>query len=106
MAGTFTAKLLGEGQLAAATAAIYTVPGATTAYVRTIKFFNTNAATQTVNVYIDGSGTNRQTYTFQLAVNESAEIDDRITLEAADLIEADSTNATSVDYTIHGVEET
>lgn len=106
MAGTFTAKLLAEGQLPATTGALYTVPGSTTAYVRTIKLFNTNAATQTINVFIDGSGTNRQTYRIVLAVNEAAEIDDRFTLEAADLIEADSTNATSVDYTIHGVEET
>jgi hypothetical protein len=105
MAGTFTADLLADGQLPAAKAAIYTVPGSTVAYVRTIKLYNTNAATQTILVYING-GTSRKQYRCVLAVNESAEIDDRLTLGAADTIEAESTNAASVDYTVHGVEET
>jgi len=105
MAGTFTPKLLAEGQVANSKTAMYTVPGATSAYVRTMKFYNTNVATQTINLYIS-TGTSRQTYKFELATDESAEVDDRLTLETGDLIEADTTTATAVDFTVHGVEET
>ena len=105
MAGTFTPKLLAEGQLAVSKTAMYTVPGATSAYVRTIKLFNTNVLTQTINVYVS-TGTSRQTYRISLAQNETAYMDDRITLETGDLIEADTTTATAVDFTVHGVEET
>ncbi len=106
MAGTFTADLLGEGFVGTGVGALYTVPGATKGYVRTIKFFNVNAITQTIILYIDGSGTDRPTYQFQLAQNQSAEVDDRFTLDAADLIEAETTTASAVHYTVHGVEET
>jgi len=106
MAGTFTAKALADGQVANTLTAIYTVPGSTTAYVRTMKFFNTNAATQTVEVDLNSAGTDRQLYRFQLAQNESAVIDDRITLEAGDIIKATTTTATAVNFSVHGVEET
>ena len=100
----FAPKLLAEGQLAIVKTAVYTAPGATSAYVRTIKLFNTNAITQTINVYIS-TGTSRQTYRLSLQQNETGYIDDRITLETGDLIEADTTTATAVDFTVHGVEE-
>jgi len=101
----FLAKLAADGQLATSTAAIYTVPTNTAAYVRTMKFHNTNAATQTVNLFINGSGTNRKTYRFQLLQNDTAVVDDAYTLEAGDSIQADTTTASAVDFSIHGVEE-
>lgn len=102
----FAGKLLAEGQVAVSVGAIYTVPGSTTAYVNRVVFFNTNAATQTLLVYVDGSGTNRTQYRITLAQNESAVIDDNITLEAGDLIEAETTTGSAVHYTVHGAEET
>src|SRR3990172_11304993 len=106
MAGTFAPKLLAEGQLPTSVAALYTVPGATSAYVRTMKFAHSSVTTQTILVHLNGSGTNRGTYRFVLAQNESAEIDDHLTLETGDSIQGETTTATTVDYTIHGVEET
>jgi hypothetical protein len=102
----FTAKLLGEGQLPAAKGTLYTVPSVTETYVKTMRFHNIAAQTQTVQVYLNGSGTSRKIYQFTLAQDESAIVNDNLTLEAADLIEASSSSGSSVDYTIHGVEQT
>lgn len=106
MAGTFTAKVLADGQVANTLTAIYTVPGSTWAYVRTMVFHNTNAATQTVELYVNAGGTDRKLYRFQLAQNESAVVDDRITLEAGDIVKGQTTTAAAVNVTVHGVEET
>lgn len=108
MAGTFTAKLLAEGQLATSWAAIYTVPASTAAYIKDIWVFNTNAAAQTIEIRINGSGTGRKRTRLTLNINESADIleGNGFTLEAGDSIEAQTTTATAVDYTVHGVQET
>ena len=101
----FTAKVLAEGQLPAAKGTLYTVPASTKAYVRKIFLYNDGAAVETILIYLKPSSTSRKVRRFVLAVDEGAEIAD-ILLEAADLIEGETTNATSVNYVIEGVEET
>lgn len=109
MAGTFTAKVLADGQLANSKGTLYTVPVSTAAYVKHFSIFNTNAATQTVIVYLKPGATSRKVVQLTLAQNESANIVDLIgsfNLEAGDLIEAETTTAAAVDFVITGVAET
>lgn len=105
----FTAKVLAEGQLATSKGTLYTVPASTKAYIKFFNIFNTNAATQTVNIYLKPGSTSRQVIRLSLAQYESANLLDILgsfTLEAGDLIEADTTTGTAVDYVITGIEET
>jgi hypothetical protein len=106
MAGTFSPKVLGEGQVASSKGTIYTVPASTSAYVKSITFYNTNAATQTLNIYLKPGATSRQIRRVSLAQYESYEFTSPYVLETGDLIEADTTTATAVDYIITGIEET
>jgi hypothetical protein len=110
MSGTFVGKVLAEGQFANAKGTLYTVPASTVAYIKSFFVFNTNAAAQTVNVYLKPGSTSRQIVRIAtLAQYESANILDllgSVILEAADLIEGDTTTATALDYVITGVEET
>lgn len=109
MAGTFAPVVLGEGQVATTKGTIYTVPASTSAYVKICNFFNTNAATQTLNIYLKPGSTSRQIIRVSLAQYESFNLCDVIgafTLETGDLIEADTTTGTAVDYFISGVQET
>lgn len=95
------------GQLAAARATIYTCPINTKAYVKLLRLYNTAATTETVNVYVSpggGAGT-RQVWKGLLTTLESAVLGS-IGLEANDLLEADTTNAASVDWTLSVVQET
>lgn len=110
MAGTFAAKSIADGQVAAAEGAIYTVPASTTAFVKQVTFFSTAAGAQTLIVWIRRSGgTSRKIRQFTLAQNESVDfLDDGDTLQLStgDAIRASTTDATSVDYVVMGVEET
>lgn len=109
MSGTFTPKVMADGQVATSKGTLYTVPASTSAYVKSITFFNTNAATQTLNVYLKPGATSRQIRRVSLAQYESYDVLDGlgpIVLETGDLIEADTTTGTAVDFIITGVEET
>jgi hypothetical protein len=107
MAGTFTAKSLADGQVPNTKGTIYTVGGSTVGYVKLINLFNTNAAQQTINLYVKRNGSvSRQLRQFVLAQYESGYYDLPMTLSDGDIIEADSTNASAVDYLITGAEET
>jgi hypothetical protein len=109
MSGTFNAKVLGDGFLAAARAAIYTVPAATVAYVKQLYLFNENAATQTVELWLNTNGTARKWKRLSLPQNYSADIleeGESIQLQAGDTVEAATTTAAAVPFTITGVEET
>lgn len=102
---TSTPKILADGQVASSKTTIYTVPALTQAIVRTITFFNTAASSQTVILYIKKSGGTSRTYArATLAQNEYAKESNVETLDAGDILEAETTNATSVDYTVMGVE--
>jgi hypothetical protein len=106
MAGTFTAKVLAEGQAdSPGPTAIYTVPASTTAYVRLLRFFNTNATQQIVQVNIN-AGTSRQLYRLSIAENASDTIEEPLILEASDAILVGTTTASALNYIVCGVEET
>ena len=106
---TYTGKSLADGQVAIAQTAIYTVPAATIAFVKQIRFFNTNAVTQLVEIWIKRSGgTARKQAQFQLDQNEAADyLEEGGTLElsAGDAILAKTGTAAAVDYMVLGVEE-
>lgn len=109
MSGTFTGKVLSDGFVANAQAAIYTVPASTVAYVKQLYLANINAATQSVILYLNTSGTARQWKVLTLAQNEAADIfedGESVQLQAGDTVEAVTTTASAVAYTTTGVEET
>ena len=109
MAGTFTGKVLAEGQVASSKGTLYTVPVSTVAYIRSASFHNTNAATQTLIVYAKPGSTSRIIGYFTLAQHETAYLvtgGESLVLEAGDLIEAVTTTATAVDFVLTGLEET
>lgn len=107
MAGTFTAAVLADGQIPSAKGTLYTVPGATLAYVYNLRLCNTNAIAQDVDVWVNVSGTSRQIARVSLAQWESADVlSQPLHLAAGDLIEADTITAAAVDYVITGVLET
>ena len=107
---TFTAKTIADGQLATSEGDIYLVPGATKGYVKQVTLYNTNAAQQTIYVFIKRSGgTSRCIRRFVIDQYESVDlVDDGDTLELStgDAIRAYTTTATAVDYVVMGVEET
>lgn len=101
-------KKLGEGQLAAATAAMYTVPASTQAIIRRIVLVNTHNAAVTVNLFTDASGTDRRECPKDLSLEADGgtlTLGDIMTLEAGDKIEGDASVADKVDYQIDGVEQ-
>lgn len=103
---TMVGKLLANGQVANTEGAIYTVPASTTAYIKSVSFHNTNAATQTLIMYIrDGAGTSRIVARWSLLENETAFYNGSLALEATDTLRAVTTTASAVDYVVTGVEE-
>lgn len=99
-------KVLAEGQLSNVKTTLYTVPASKYALVKFFSCFNTGA-TQTILIYANISGTSRLIARAQLLSNEFARIiekEETLTLEAGDFIEAESTNASVVDFLITGAE--
>jgi hypothetical protein len=108
MAGTFTIKSLGDGQLPNAKGTIYTCPVLTTTIVKTITLVNTNNVTEDVNLYVKRSGsTSRRIIPedCEMGIGYSLIFDDELCLSSGDIIEGDAVTAAKVDYTINGVEE-
>lgn len=105
----FTAKPLADGQLAAAPAVLYTVPGATTAYLKQFTVFNNDTVDRLVKVALNVTGTPRQwRQVLLLADGGQADLlddDETVELSAGDTVEGFAAAASVVDYTISGVEE-
>lgn len=105
----FSAQALADGQLPDVQGAIYTVPFSATAYVKQLLLFNANAATQTIDLWLNTSGTPRRWHRVVLEENEAAPLLDHgesLQLESGSSIEAVTTTAAAVDFTITGVVET
>lgn len=102
-----TPKVLADGQLSNSKTTLYTVVD-TYALIKFMSVFNVASTTETIKLYINSSGTSRQIAQVTLAENEFAYIieSETITLELNDIIEAESTNASAIDYLITGVTET
>lgn len=99
---------LADGQLATSKTTIYTVPDLSYACIEFASFFNTNAASQTILLYVKRSGgTSRVIGRVVLAQNEHAWLVDQaissLRLSAGDIIEAQTTTAEAVDFLICGI---
>ena len=104
---TVEIKSLADGQLADATATIYTTPAATQTIINRITLVNTNSSGESVNLYFKASGGTSRRITpknYTLAVDALFIMDDAITMEAADVIEGDTTTAAKVDFVVSGME--
>lgn len=110
MSGTFTPLPVLNGQLPTTQGIIALCPPGTNDYVKQLYLFNNNAATQTIFLYLVSSGGTQTTWhRIVLAQNESAHVledGESVTLTPGDSIQAITTTASAVDYTITGVQET
>jgi hypothetical protein len=101
----FTAASLGTGLIPDTVGAIYTATGPTV--IRAFNLFNTNAAAQTINLYItEFAGTRRQLYrsaaTAQYARIPFLGSGECLILSTGDTIDADTTTASAVAYYLGG----
>ena len=101
---TETLKKLAQTLLTGGTDTLYTVPGGTTALVKTIFVVNTDgASTESVKIWQSGSGAaNVILPAVDLGPGEFGTFDGAITMAAADTIKA--LGGTHVAVTIEGVE--
>lgn len=96
---------IADGQLPATKTTLYTHSSSNKAHFTRGKFFNTAVAVQTIVIYVNKTGTSRIVGRAVLSQYESYDwVGDEV-LDNGDLIEGQSTNATSVDYTLNGVQE-
>lgn len=113
MAREFFAGSLADGQVQDAKTPIYTAPNSSTdvaVYVRSLSLYSTNAAEQTVLLWITRAlgGSRRWRPRYVLAQNESAEVlseGEVVLLSPGDSIEAQTTTDNGVDFVVTGVEE-
>lgn len=102
---TDTYKKLSQTQLPAAAAAQYTVPGATSAIIRSIVLVNTSGSPRTVSLFTDGSAnSNKILDAYTIPANTRVEMNAIVTLAAAGAIWGVADAATSVTMTIFGLE--
>lgn len=109
MARKITVKALADGQLPASKGTLYTVPTDGQTIVRSITVVNTGEATIKVNMFLKRDGSNsRRIWPKDLELSSQFLLvdDTSYTLESGDLIEGDADQASAVDYTISGIEET
>lgn len=95
-------EILAEGQLANAKGTLFTATGRT--IVRLITASHVANGTQSIVLYVKkAASTSRVLGRATLLVKEFAEEDQIVTLDTGDLIEGETTDALSVDFTIMGV---
>lgn len=102
----FTGKILAQGQLSNTKTTLYTVPAATRTFVRFFRCANVGVNAETILVFYKKS-TSRRLGRAVLSVDEAVDFveQDVLVLDAGDVLEGQTTNATSVDYIISGAEE-
>jgi len=109
---TVTPKPLVQGVLlAAAAATVYTVPGATTAVIRSFTLCNTDTVTRTVTIYLVASGDtpadkNTIYKDISIASKETIEDDSLRALVTGDFISAFADVASKVSFRVDGSEVT
>lgn len=101
-------KQLADGQLPVAEGDLYTAPGATTTYIKSIICTNTHAAnTNIVLLFLRPSaGTSRRLIKAPLGPDEQVYFNEALVLDTGDKIRGNATNVNEVDYVINGAEET
>jgi len=101
-----SATAAADGFVANTKQALYTVPSGKKFYWSSVTFHNINAAAQTLIVYLNRTGTSRIIGRFaNFAQNETITGDAGATLDAGDIIEAQTTTASAVHFTVSGVTE-
>jgi len=102
-----TYKKLAQGQLPATVGTLYTVPASTTAIVKYITLTNNTAGAQTAQLFHDGTAAAQSILpAISIAAGGWAEFEGTIIMEAADTLSGDSDAATSITYTVYGLELT
>lgn len=100
---------LADGEVATSTASVFTVDASINAMIRSASFFNVNASSQTLNLYVTRSGgTRRQIYRATLAQYETFDLvssGEVMCLSGGDALEADTTTGSAVSYIITGQTE-
>ena len=82
------------------------MPADTKAYIKSIICTNTGAGQNVVILYLRVDGANsRRIIRVPLETYEQLYFDEPLTLEAADLVRGEATNANEVDYIVNGAEE-
>ena len=109
MANKFYAKPLTDGIVPTAKGSLYTA-GADVicAYIKRADFFNSDAAEQTVEIWINFTGTSRPWRRLVLAQYEHAGLLDEgdvMHLGPNDILEAKTTSGANVHFLVTGIEE-
>ena len=102
-----TYKKLAQGQLANSTGTLYTVPANTSALIGHIRLVNNTGASHTAKLYHDGT-TDAQAILPTLTIEAGgwAEFSGGLVMEASDTMSGVADAATSITYTIYGMEIT
>jgi len=104
-------SILADGQVSTSKATIFeigdsAVLNSTKADVEKITLFNTNALAQTALIFVKKRfGVSRQLRQFILQQNEGGEYlepGEKLTLDIGDVIEAETTTGTAVDFVVFG----
>jgi hypothetical protein len=101
------AKALADGQVASTKGTIYTAPADTTIIIpkEGLSLKNITANQQTGVVYVNRSGTSREIGSFVLDEDYVWTNPQTFTLEDGDLLEAETTNAASIEFVLSGAQE-
>jgi len=104
---SYIGKSLADGQVASSAGSVYSVPSGKTAVIKTFTVYNTGSTSETVKAYVLRYGsTARQIGIAVLAQDESKQfVGSTITLSSEDSLRAETTNASTVDYSITGALE-
>ena len=97
-------KSLADGQVATSKGTIYTAPTGKTAVVTNVKMVNTSSGPVKVNLYFKASGGTSRRIDLEIEGGGLAIMDNEQTMEAGDIIEADATSGSTIDYSVNGVE--
>ena len=102
-----TYKKLAQGQLANSTGTLYTVPSSTSTLVGHIRLVNSTGASHTAKLYHDGTADAQAILpTLTIEAGGWAEFSGGIVMEASDTMAGVADAATSITYTIYGMEIT
>ena len=103
-----TYKILAQGEIGTVSGALYTVPGATSAIIKSIVIINQTAAAITVTLWINGT-TDPFLWlpsTTSIPANGMIEWEGSLALAAAEVINGDTATGNTLTFTISGVEIT
>lgn len=100
-----TYKKLAQGQLAATTGVLYTVPAATSAIIKKMIIVNNDTEDLTAEFYHDGTTeATRILPPISIDAGGWAEFEGTICMEASDTLQGKGEQATEITYTIYGLE--